>query len=186
MARQLLGAASTLVVASARVRGSARSLLVIDRLGVGRYKLGAMGEISALFRTFISLAAEHPQGRETARVFDRTLQFELEDDDPFYMQVQGGAISVTDGDSGLDWKRRDWERVTCVHTTAAVLRDIVAGRRLASEAFFSQELGFAPRRMADRHTSAETIVAWFYALIRLAHEQAAEVARKKYLSELGV
>lgn len=145
-----------------------------------------MTETAALFRKFISLAIDHPEGPEVARAFDRTLQFELEDDEPFYMEVRGGRISVTDGDCGLDWKRRDWERVTCVHTTGAVLRDIIAGRRLASEAFFSQEIGFAPRRMADRHTSAEAIVAWFYALIRLAHEQAAEIARQRYFSELGV
>ena len=145
-----------------------------------------MGETARIFRNFIILAIEHPDGQDVARAFDRTLQFDLEDDEPFYLEALGGRISVTEGDSGLDWKGKDWERVTCVHTTGAVLRDIMAGRRLPSEAFFSQVIGFAPRRMADRHTSAEAVVAWFYWLIRLAHERVLELGRQRVIAELGV
>src|SRR5437764_10587250 len=98
-----------------------------------------MSDIAGVFRAFISLVAEHPEGPEVTRAFNRTLQFDLEDDEPFYMVAEDGRLSVTEGDSGLDWRGRDWERVTCVHTTARVLREIIRGDRLASEAFFDQE-----------------------------------------------
>ena len=110
-----------------------------------------MGDTARIFREFITLALAHPEGPTLARTFDRVLQFDLTDEEPFYMTVQGGQITVAEGDSGLDWKYRDWERVTCVHTSAQVLRDVMAGRRLISEAFFNHDLGFGPRKLADRH-----------------------------------
>ena len=145
-----------------------------------------MSDTARIFREFITLALAHPEGPALARTFDRVLQFELSDDGPFYMTVRDGQITVTEGDSGLDWKYRDWERVTCVNTSASVLRDVVAGRRLISEAFFNHDLGFGPRKLADRHTNQSSIVAWLYALVRLAHEQGQRAAHARYLAELGV
>jgi hypothetical protein len=100
--------------------------------------------------------------------------------------VRDGRITVAAGDSGLDWKRRDWERVTCVHTSARVLQDVMAGRRLVSEAFFNHDLGFGPRKLANRHTNQTSIVAWFYALVRLAHEQIDRAAQERFRARLGV
>jgi hypothetical protein len=145
-----------------------------------------MSATARIFDSFIRLALEHPDGAKTARVFDRVFQFDLTDDAPFYMEISGGKLTVKNGDSGLDWKYRDWERVTCVHTSGKVLRAIVAGRTLVTEAFFDRQLGFAPRRMAGRHLEATAIVTWFYTLFRLAHEQAQRVARENYLSKLGL
>lgn len=144
-----------------------------------------MGETARVFRTFINHALQHPEGPEVARVFDRTFQFDLTDDEPFHLELKGGRITVGEGDSGLDWKIRDWERATCVHTSGKVLREIIAGQKLISEAFFDRELGFGPRRMADRHTESTAIVAWLYSLVRLALEQARQSAYDEYLSELG-
>ena len=110
-----------------------------------------MGDTARIFREFITLALAHPDGPALARTFDRVLQFDLTDEEPFYMTVQAGQITVTEGDSGLDWQYRDWERVTCVNTSAQVLRDVAAGRRLISEAFFNHDLGFGPRKLASRH-----------------------------------
>jgi hypothetical protein len=145
-----------------------------------------MGDTARVFREFITLALAHPDGPALARTFDRTFQFELTDDEPFYMTIQGGQITVAEGDSGLDWQYRDWERVTCVNTSAQVLRDVAAGRRLISEAFFNHNLGFGPRKLASRHTNQSSIVAWLYALIRLAHEQGQRAAHQRYLAELGI
>ena len=64
------------------------------------------------------------------------------------MTVEDGQITVTEGDWGLDWQCRDWERVTCIHSSRQVLRDVLTGRRILSEALFDRELGFAP---AARH-----------------------------------
>ena len=145
-----------------------------------------MSNIANQFHQFLSLALAAPEGVETAGRFNRVLQFELTDDAPFYLTLQDGQIMVTEGDSGLDWKYRDWERVTCVHTSAQVLRDVITGRRLISEAFFNHDLGFGPRKLADRHTNQSSIVAWLYALVRQAHEQGERMAHARYLAELGV
>jgi len=83
-----------------------------------------MNETTRLFKDFISLALAHPEGPAVARAFDRTLQFDLADGEPFYLELRNGALTVNDGDSGLDWKYRDWRRATCVHTTGRVLREI--------------------------------------------------------------
>ncbi|HEY7064126.1 MAG TPA: hypothetical protein VII06_21785 [Chloroflexota bacterium] len=145
-----------------------------------------MSDVARQLQRFLSLALEAPDGPETARRFNRVFQFDLTDEAPFYLTIQEGQITVADGDSGLDWKYRDWERVTCVHTSARVLRDVLAGRRLISEAFFNHDLGFGPRKLADRHTNQSSIVAWLYALVRLAHEQGQRAARDRYLAELGI
>jgi len=146
----------------------------------------AVPDIVTVFRDFIGVSLEHPQGPEVARAFDRTFQFDLTDGPAFYMTLQGGQLTVREGDSGLDWKYKDWERCTCVHTSTGTLYDIMAGRKLASEAFFDRELGFAPRRLADKHTDAAAVVSWFYALIRLAIEQGQRRAYAGYLEQLGV
>jgi len=141
-----------------------------------------MNETADRFRRFIQLALEHPEGPEVARAFDRTFQFDLTDAEPFYLELKGGNVRVAEGDCGLDWKVRDWERVTCVRTSARVLDEIVEGWRIMSEAFFDAEIGFAPRRLADRNTDATAMVAWFYTLFRLAHERAQQTAVQRYLA----
>jgi hypothetical protein len=145
-----------------------------------------VNETARLVRDFLKLALEHPEGPATAAAFDRTFQFALSDDAPFYVQLTGGALTVAEGDCGLDWAGRDWERATCVHTSVRVLREIMAGRRIVSEAFFDGELGFAPQRAATRHLDAAVIVTWFYTLVRLAREQTEARARERYLADLGV
>ena len=145
-----------------------------------------MNATARLFGDFIRLALDHPDGPEVARAFNRTLQFDLSDDAPFYLETRDGALSVHEGDCGLDWQYADWRRVTCVRTSARALRQIIAGERLASEAFFDRELGFAPRRMADPQTGAAAVVAWLYALIRLAHAQIDRVAEERFRADLGV
>jgi hypothetical protein len=145
-----------------------------------------MNETTRLFKDFISLALGHPEGPAVARAFDRTLQFDLADGEPFYLEARNGALTVNDGDSGLDWKYRDWRRATCVHTTGRVLREIIAGRRLVTEAFFDRELGFGPRRSADLDIPATAIEAWFYTLCRLAHEQAERIGHERYRSDTGI
>jgi hypothetical protein len=145
-----------------------------------------MSDVARQLQGFLSLALAAPEGPETARRFDRVFQFDLTDAAPFYLTIQDGQITVADGDSGLDWKYRDWERVTCIHISAQVLRDVMAGRRLISEAFFNHDLGFGPRKLADRHTNQSSIVAWLYALVRQAHEQGQRAAHARYLAELGV
>ena len=139
---------------------------------------------SLAFSKFIKLALQHPEGPTVAKSFDRTFQFDLTDDKPFYMELKGGRLTVNEGDSGLDWKCRDWERVTCVYTSWKVLQDIICGRRLLSQAFFDRELGYAPRNMADRQTEGTSIVVWLSTLFRLAHEQAQRLASEHYLSEI--
>jgi hypothetical protein len=145
-----------------------------------------MNETTRSFKEFISLALAHPEGPAVARAFNRTLQFDLADGDPFYLELRDGALTVNDGDSGLDWKYRDWRRATCVHTSARVLQEIIARRRLVTEAFFDQELGFGPRRTADLDTGATAIESWFYTLCRLAHEQAERIGHERYLADMGV
>jgi hypothetical protein len=145
-----------------------------------------MSDTARLFHRFLYLALAHRDGPAVARAYNRTFQFDLTDEAPFYLTVQDGQLAVGEGDSGLDWQYRDWERVTCVHTSGQVLRDVIAGRRLISEAFFNHDLGFGPRKLADRRTNQSSIVAWLYALVRLAHEQAQRTAHERYLAELGV
>ena len=145
-----------------------------------------MNPTAIMFRSFIQLALQHPRGPEVARAFDRTFQFDLTDDAPFYLELKGGNLRVEEGDSGLDWKRKDWERVTCVHTSAETLREIVTGKTLISETFFDRKLGFAPRRMADRHTDATATVSWLYTLVRLALEQGQKAGHQRHLSDLGL
>ncbi len=145
-----------------------------------------MNETARVFQEFLGLALRHPEGPTVAAAFDRTFQFELTDDEPFYMTIQGGQITVAEGDSGLDWTGRDWERVTCVRTSARLLRDVMAGRRIVSEAVFDREIGFAPQRAATRHLDAAVIVTWFYTLVRLAREQAQAEAHVRYVADLRV
>jgi hypothetical protein len=145
-----------------------------------------MKSTARLFGDFLALALDHPDGPAAVRAYDRTLQFSLTDDAPFFLTARDGTLTVQEGDCGLDWQYGDWRRVTCVRTSARTLRQIVAGERLASEAFFDRELGFAPRRMADPETGAAAVVAWFYTLIRLAHEQLDRLAEERFRAEIGV
>ena len=146
-----------------------------------------MSSLVPAIRALMELALAHPDGPATARSFDHAFQFEIEDEGNFFLQVQGGRIIVEEGDSGLDWKVRDWQRVTCLHTSAAVLREAIAGQRLLAEAFFAGELGFAASRAAGRHTDATvegSLAPWLYALFRLAHEQAGRVGYEQIISEI--
>ncbi|GEM_PF-3478667 len=147
-----------------------------------------MSAIADVFRHFILTALDHPQGPAVARTFNRTLQFVLTDDEPFYVQIQDGHMEVHPGDSGLDWKYKDWARVTCVHASAQLLRQVIAGRRIMSDAFFDEELAFYPSRAADRNsdiTVEGSIVPWLYALVRLALEQGQRTSYQAYVKELG-
>ncbi len=144
-----------------------------------------MREITKTFLDFIDNVLQHPEGPEVAKVFNRTFQFDLTDADPFFMRIEGGAIKVEDGDSGLDWRYRDWDRVTCIHTSQRFLLEVISGRRIISEGFFDQEIGFAPRRAADLEKSAAAAVAWFYTLVRLSHEQIVRQANQNSMSKLA-
>jgi hypothetical protein len=148
-----------------------------------------MGDTLRIFGDFIHLALEHPEGQALARLYDRTFQFDLTDDEPFYLEIRAGMVTVRDGDCGLDWQQRDWERATCIHTSGAVLREIVAGRRLLSEAFFDRELGWSALRGVHRDTDATvegSLIPWLCALGRLARAQGQAVARRRYLAEVGL
>jgi hypothetical protein len=137
-----------------------------------------------LFCDLLVQALDHPEGPATARTFDRTLQFDLADGAPFYVEIKDGKIKYADGDSGLDWKYRDWKRATCVRTSSRVLEEVVAGKRIISDAFFDHEIGFAPRRLADPEISAGAIVAWFYTLVRLGLEQSHKKAWERHRASL--
>jgi hypothetical protein len=143
-----------------------------------------MEKPARLFCELLVQALEHPEGAATARAFDRTLQFDLSDGAPFYIEIENGRIKYAAGDSGLDWKYRDWKRATCVRTSNRLLEEVVSGKRIISDAFFDHEIGFAPRRLADPETSAGAIVAWFYALVRLGLEEAQKKAWERYQSSL--
>ena len=137
-----------------------------------------------MVRAVLELALAHPEGPALARSYDRTFQFELTDGEPFYLDLRNGALSLHEGDSGLDWQCRDWQRVTCIHTSTAVLQDILAGRRLPTEAYFARDLGFAPHRAATPNVSASSVMAWFFGLIRLAHEQARQAGYERAMERL--
>src|SRR5438874_3018016 len=140
--------------------------------------------IAATFGQFMALALKHPEGPEVARAFNRIFQFDLTDAEPFYMEVRDGAIRVQEGDSGLDWRYRDWERATCLHTSARVLQQIVAGEYLITEAYFDREFGFSARRRADRNTDGKAIMTWLSALIRLALEQGRSTGYAQLVKQL--
>jgi hypothetical protein len=131
-----------------------------------------------LMREIVALALAHPQGPQVTRAYDCTLQFELTDGEPFYLEAKGGAVAVREGESGLDWQYRDWERALCVRTSHRVLRDAALGRYPLSEALFDDELAFAPYQLSVR------LAPWLYALFRLAHEQVQRTAAEGYLADL--
>lgn len=137
-----------------------------------------------LLRRFLALAAQHPDGPQLLRAFNRTFQFDLVDGDPFFVRIENGTLSVEEGDCGLDWKYRDWDRVTCVRTSRAVLENVVSGRSALAETFFNQEMGFAPNRAADPRTGGAAVVAWLYSIFRLAQEQIEKQARQRQLQEI--
>lgn len=140
--------------------------------------------MASSFGHFMDMALQHPDGPRVVGTFDRTFQFDLTDDAPFYMELRGGNVLVREGDSGLDWRYRDWERATCVHTSARVLREILAGTYLASDAYFDRELGFSSRRRANRTTDGKAMMSWFYALLQLGLEQGRATAYAQLASEL--
>lgn len=119
------------------------------------------------------------------RTFNRTFQFDLEDGGPFFIEIKDGGLRVEDGGCGLDWQYRDWDRATCVHTSQRFLRNVISGECLITKGFFNGELGFAPRRAADPHKSHAAVVAWFYALVRLSHEEITGSAARESLSKLS-
>jgi hypothetical protein len=141
---------------------------------------------AALLADVLGLALQHADGPALAKAYDRTFQFELMDGEPFYVELTNGTVSVHEGDSGLDWRSRDWQRVTCIHGPTAVVRDVLTGRRLPTEAYFARDLGFAPHRAATPHVSASSVTAWFFGLIRLAHEQAQRVGYERVLDRFNV
>ncbi|MNC94598.1 hypothetical protein D3C83_114910 [compost metagenome] len=69
-----------------------------------------------------------------------------------------------------------------------MLRDVVAGRRTLSAAFFDRELGWSALRGVHRDTDATvegSLIPWLCALGRLAREQGKRVAREQILAELA-
>jgi hypothetical protein len=142
-------------------------------------------DVAQSLQALMDLALAHPEGPTVARAFDRTLQFDLVEGERFYLRAEGGRLTVETGESGLDWHHADWERVTCVRVSRPVLRDLIAGRRLISDAFFDRDVGFAPHRAADPQTGGTAIVTWLYTLFRLGQEQGARAARDAILTEQG-
>ena len=60
-----------------------------------------MGELTAFARTFFKDAAESPEGKRLLRGnvkdFHLMCQFNLKDDDPFYVEIVNGELEVKEG-----------------------------------------------------------------------------------------
>lgn len=137
-----------------------------------------------LLEGYLRLALAHPDGPATARALERVFEVELTDAAPFHLDIEDGHIDARPGSSGLDWRYRDWEKVTCLRTNTTAIADIVAGTRTPPEVVFDHDLGLAPRHLSDRRNSQVTTTVWLLQLFRLADEQARIGGRHELVEKL--
>lgn len=145
-----------------------------------------MTRFADAFGRYLAAAERSEEGRAALARFERTFQFDLTDGEPFFLIVERGTLAAHPGVSPLDWKRRDWDKASCVRTSQRTLAAIMSGTLLPTEAFFRRELGVAPRGLADRATSARTIYLWLNTIFRTASEQVEREGRAAFLRDIGL
>ena len=91
------------------------------------------------------------------RASDRALQFEPADGEPFYVDVQGGVVSIGKGKK----YPLDLQGGLYVRGDSAALRDLFAGEMSLAESIYHHKIRIPGYR------NREPVMVWFSKLLRL-------------------
>ena len=101
-------------------------------------------------QAFFEKARKLPEIHE----IDQTVQFRLSDDNIFYVRVEDGKISVSNGETTPDF----WN-VLNIQTNKKTINDILDGRLTLGEAILEE-------RLKVLEMAKKPVIAWFGRIIR--------------------
>ncbi len=145
-------------------------------------------ELASCMEKLLKRIKNHPQGvsfltqpdivEDVDKVdkWEHIFQFELEDGQPFYLEMARGDIRVKEGVSSLDWRVKDWQRCTRIWTTQAVLKGVILGEKNLVVEWHEGRWDFSSR-IANSHFHS-----WFCVIMRMAREQLANELLREYLA----
>ncbi len=138
-----------------------------------------MSELSQVFEEFIKRTERNKEAKELLKERDQVFQFDLTDDKPFYVEMKGEKISVTEGTSSLDWDRKNWQEISCIWTDKETVKAVMKGEKSPMEANVEGRWSFSCR------VGKKAVHRWFCNLLRLAREQIREEGLELLLSKRG-
>ncbi len=138
-----------------------------------------MSKLMDNFAEFVGAAKRNEEGKKLLSNLDYTYQFDFGEsgDDPFYMEVKKGDISVRAGVSPLDWKKKDWEKINRIWTDKETFLNVLKGEKEIVEAQFTGRWSYA--NWVATHSPQK----WLNNLIRIAQEQTAKEALQNFFKD---
>ena len=118
---------------------------------------GDIYEIAGGFFNGLKEARLKSRINEHLRTSDRALQFEPADGEPFYVDVQGGAIAIGKGKKYPP----DLTDGLFIRADSAALRDLFAGEMSLAESIYHHKIRIPGYRNRER------VMVWFSKLLRL-------------------
>lgn len=88
---------------------------------------------------FYGKVKEHPEAQEVLKAYDQVYQFEIKDGDPFYLEVQGGKLSVNRGETPQT------HDVSKIHIDQETLRSLFEGKFSPAEGYIDNKWNFTAR-----------------------------------------
>ncbi len=138
-----------------------------------------MSELSQVFEQFLKRVERNKEAKELLKERNQVFQFDLTDDKPFYVEMKGDKISVTEGTSPLDWKRKNWQEISCIWTDKETVKGVMRGEKGPVEAGVEGRWSFSSR------PGKKAVHRWFCNLLRLAREQIREEGADLLLEKRG-
>lgn len=89
---------------------------------------------------FYGRVEENPEAKEVLKSYDQVYQFEIKDGAPFYLEVQGGKLSVHRGETS-----KTYYSVTKILVDQETLKNIFEGKITPSEAHVDNKWYFMAR-----------------------------------------
>jgi len=102
-------------------------------------------------------------------------QFEFDDDAPFHFEIKGGDIFFKEGLSSLDWKRKDWQKISRIWSDRKIFKEVMKGQKEVAEAQFLGGWSFSS------WIATFEIQKWFCNLLRIGQEHSRTKAFESYL-----
>ena len=138
-----------------------------------------MSELSRTFKAFFKSAERNEEAKILLKERNQVFQFDLEGGKPFYVEIKDGKISVTDGTSPLDWKRKDWQQISCIWTDPETIAAVIKGKTGPVKAGLEGRWSFSSR------VGKKATHRWFCNLLRLSLEQVRHDGAELYLQNTG-
>ena len=129
-----------------------------------------MSKLIETFTKFMAATQRSEEGKRLLNTLDYTYQFDFgaSGEEPFYIEIKKGDISIKSGVSALDWKKKDWHKINRIWTDKEIFLKVLMGEKEIVEAQFTGRWSYA--NWVATHSPQK----WLNNLIRIAQEQSAK------------